>query len=256
MRFRLFALPATMLFLTVPSAISQGISGGMSAGCDDASCKITFTVASTGMTAITGAAYSGRQSMENMRTLADGTHITNPSPLGTTTYRDSMGRLRTERPVFGGRSPVDFAAVEILDPVAGYVYVLDSVNRVAHRVPVQTHTMTVPPASSVNNPVSEPLGRQVMFGVTLEGRKTTITYPAGSPMGNDRPVTTVSEIWTDPKNSVVVLRKSISLTGDSTMTLQNYSNAEPDPALFQIPAGYNVVDEPTGAFTIVMARAK
>ena len=37
------------------------------------------------------------------------------------------------------------------------------------------------------------------------------------------------------------------------MTVQNYSNAEPDSALFLVPAGYEVVDK-SGPFTIVIPR--
>jgi hypothetical protein len=74
-------------------------------------------------------------------------------------------------------------------------------------------------------------------------------------MGNDQPITTVTETWTDPRTNVAVLRKSTSPTGNSTMTMQNYSNSEPDPSLFQIPPGYRVVDETGGSFTIVTPRA-
>jgi hypothetical protein len=53
-----------------------------------------------------------------------------------------------------------------------------------------------------------------------------------------------------------LLRKTTSPTGDSIITtIQNYSNAEPDPALFLIPAEFQIVDE-TGSFTIVIPRAR
>ena len=93
-----------------------------------------------------------------------------------------------------------------------------------------------------------------MFGVVLTGQRTTSTTPAGALMGNDRPITTFTEIWTDPQTNVVVLKKTASPTGDSTMTMQNYSNAEPDPSLFLVPTDYQLVDE-TGSFTIVIPRA-
>jgi hypothetical protein len=160
-----------------------------------------------------------------------------------------------------GKSPEDITLVEIQDPVAGYLYVLDSVNHVAHRVPIQPPKPLVRPGSVNNAPravptgyTSESLGTQLMFGVVLTGQRTTSTTPAGSLMGNDQPITTVSEIWTDPQTNVVVLKKTASPTGDSTMTMQNYSNAEPDPALFLVPADYQLVDE-TGSFTIVIPRA-
>jgi hypothetical protein len=39
------------------------------------------------------------------------------------------------------------------------------------------------------------------------------------------------------------------------MTVQNYSNAEPDPALFLVPTDYRLADE-TGSLTIVIPRAQ
>lgn len=99
----------------------------------------------------------------------------------------------------------------------------------------------------------EPLGTAIVAGVSAVGRKTTTTRPPGSALGNDRPVTTVSEMWTDPQTNVEVQWTTSGPTGVNTMTMKNYSDAEPDPALFQIPAGYQVVDE-TGSFKVVLPR--
>ena len=87
---------------------------------------------------ITGAPYSGEEVNETVQTLADGTHITQTMP-ATKVYRDSLGRTRTERPMF--RGPIGFghnvpdapSIIEIIDPVAQSRYTLDSQNRVAHR---------------------------------------------------------------------------------------------------------------------------
>src|SRR6516225_4299689 len=46
--------------------------------------------------AVTGAPYSAEEVTEHVQTLADGTHITQPSPK-TVFYRDSLGRTRIER---------------------------------------------------------------------------------------------------------------------------------------------------------------
>lgn len=253
------------------SVAGGGMSGGSSGNCDNTSCTMRFSFSGSGggvmqMAAVTGAPYSGRQSSENVRTLPNGTHITNPSAMSGMTYRDSQGRVRTERPMFpapaGRKAPIDVTVIQIQDPVAGFLYVLDTVNHVAHRMPVQARPLPVPAINGTPPPspagytsASESLGTQVMFGVVLTGRKTTSTTPAGSPMGNDQPLTTISENWTDPRTNVLVFRKSTSPNGDSTMTMQNYSNTEPDPALFQIPAGYQVADE-NGTFTMVFPLSK
>jgi hypothetical protein len=89
----------------------------------------------------------------------------------------------------------------------------------------------------------ESLGTQIMEGLTVEGTRTTTTYPAGL-MGNDRPITTVMETWVSPDLKVTVLSKnSDPRNGEQTTKLINISQSEPDPSLFQVPADYTVTDQ-------------
>jgi hypothetical protein len=70
-------------------------------------------------------------------------------------------------------------------------------------------------------------------------------FPEGS-MGNDRPITTVSETWMSPDLNTAVLSKSSDPRfGENTTKLTNLVMAEPDPALFQVPGDYSIVDEQT-----------
>ena len=87
--------------------------------------------------AVTGVPYSAEEVTEHVQTLADGTHITQPSPK-TVFYRDSLGRTRTERtfplpPGASGAAGPNF--IEISDPVSGAHYTLDPHNRTAHLIP-------------------------------------------------------------------------------------------------------------------------
>jgi hypothetical protein len=101
--------------------------------------------------------------------------------------------------------------------------------------------------------VSESLGSQLIEGVVVEGKKTTTTIQVGM-QGNDRPMTSTSETWFSPELRMTVLSKSTSPTsGENTMKLINISRAEPDPALFQVPPDYKVVDE-QGPFTVEFTR--
>jgi hypothetical protein len=197
-----------------------------------------------------------------VRTLADGTHLTRPTGRETVTYRDSSGRIRTERPFFRGTtSTAPFALIEVQDPVAGYAWMLDYVNRIAHRVPAKLRSATaeLPPGYTTperstlpdgTTQASEPLSTKTMFGVTVVGVKTTATSPAGSGLGNDRPVTTVSEDWMSPQVGLVIYSRYSRPGGDeSTRTLKDLSTAEPDPSLFRIPPDYQIIDE-TGSFTM------
>ena len=90
----------------------------------------------------------------------------------------------------------------------------------------------------------ESLGTQNIDGVTADGTRMTIIYPEGF-MGNDRPLTVVRETWTSPDLKMVVLSKvSDPRNGDSTTRLENVSQTEPDPALFQVPSDYTVTEMP------------
>ena len=173
----------------------------------------------------------------------------------------------------GTGSPV---IVEIMDPVAGYQYVLDAANKVAHRMamgpvtnrPVLRRTSpgaasvaagaassTTPAPGSLGRPQisSESLGTKDIDGVLAEGRRMTATYVAGS-FGNDRPITMVTEDWFAADLKVTLLSKmSDPRVGERIHKLANLSRAEPDPLLFAPPPDYTVVEE-TGPFTISIKR--
>jgi hypothetical protein len=89
---------------------------------------------------------------------------------------------------------------------------------------------------------TENLGQQSIEGVLATGKRVTTTIPTGK-IGNDRPIVVVHEEWRSPELKIVV--KTIDTdprTGEQTMELHGVSRADPDPALFQAPAGYQVKD--------------
>jgi len=58
------------------------------------------------------------------------------------------------------------------------------------------------------------------------------------------------EVWHSLDLKVIVLMKSFDRhTGEHITRLTNLNRAEPDATLFQVPPGYQIVDE-TGPFTI------
>src|SRR5215831_303238 len=67
---------------------------------------------------VTGAPYSAQRVSEHVQVAADGTRFTQNSGRETI-YRDSQGRVRTERSMIGSNGPADVPTViEIQDPVA------------------------------------------------------------------------------------------------------------------------------------------
>jgi hypothetical protein len=92
--------------------------------------------------------------------------------------------------------------------------------------------------------VTENLGTQTMEGVQATGTKTTHTIPAGE-IGNDQPITVVTEVWTSPDlKTIVYSKRTDPRTGEQTFQLTNIVRAEPDASLFTVPSDFKVVDGP------------
>jgi hypothetical protein len=188
-----------------------------------------------------------------------------------------------------GQAAETRVVVNINDPVAQVRYTLDTVNKVAHRqrllspqerpvrsaigatvvrsgvmggsisaTGVATSTASVgggagyigqQPVEKRPETSTEKLGTQTIEGVLAEGTRHTTTWPVNS-QGNDRPISTVSEMWMSPELHVLILSKSNDpRSGESTQKLINISRDEPPASLFQPPPEYTEVDE-EGDFTI------
>lgn len=135
-------------------------------------------------------------------------------------YRDSQGRTRTDPSVTAG-----LRVVEIDDPVAGYVYMLDATKHVAHRrklAPVHEIHPTGQPIEARGG--SRALGTKTMQGIPVYGYAVDAVGPI--------------EVWHSFDLDVDVLFKS----GESIVQLVNITRSEPDRALFQVPADYHIVD--------------
>jgi hypothetical protein len=193
---------------------------------------------------------------ESSHTLADGNHIR--QTVNSKVYRDSEGRTRREQAInLNGLAPDGNMQqmVFINDPVAGVGYSLNA----------QEHTgvKTVrngdgrglglrPRASGAGGPDGRPvriggtaaktesLGRQTIEGVQAEGRRTTITIPAGQ-AGNELPILIVNESWYSAELQTTVLSKhSDPRNGETVTRLINISRSEPSRMLFEAPADYKL----------------
>ncbi len=189
--------------------------------------------------------------------------------------------------VLGAHPPEDFRLTEMSDPVAGLAYVLDDQNKVAHRITMMPRQPGPPrisvgagagsgggssvpggaeglgaggalPRVRADNPTQpqhtmEKLESKNIEGVIAEGTRNTTTWPVGS-QGNDRPIVQTNETWRSAELKETVLSRNVDpRSGESVTKLINISRAEPDPALFQPPAGYTIVDE-KDSFTITLKR--
>jgi hypothetical protein len=223
--------------------------------------------------AVKNAPYSAEGVTEFTQTLADGTRITRKTT--SAVYRDSDGRTRREMtlnmigPLGSGDAPKN---ITISDPNDN-VYILDPETKTARVLPKLGDVkvmMGEQPALAANKlmlaephsagqtvmvirrheqggqaPKMESLGQQTIEGLVADGSRVTTTIPAGE-IGNDRPITTVTERWLSPELKVVVMTRTASpLTGETVYRLTNVRRGDPPAQLFQLPPDYTVVkDQP------------
>ena len=204
---------------------------------------------------VTGAPYAATRVSTSQQTLANGTVITRQEQ--TQIYRDGQGRMRTEmtpqsrfakRPVQeglrlpGSRLPTPW-------PASGASWTCRTRPRLRPRcrsVATRRQSDSPPQPTARANPPSDPnlkeesLGTQFMNGVNATGRRITRTIPAGA-IGNSQAIQTVEERWVSEDLKVPVMIKITDpRSGTRTETLNVTSRAEPDPSLFQAPAGFTV----------------
>jgi hypothetical protein len=214
---------------------------------------------------VTGAPYSAIREARQTSTLADGTHIDSELPQ-LRFYRDSQGRMRTE--VFSlkttdGVTTQEIVGVMIFDLAAGKIYHLDSRTKTASLLdagrPRATSDSAGPArgiastATIVSGPAVMPmrageseikreeLGTRMESGLTLTGERETRIYSVGS-IGNDREIVATQTTWKSPDLGLTMLLEIHDpRSGDTTLRVSHLDRNEPDPALFELPADYEIV---------------
>jgi hypothetical protein len=208
---------------------------------------------------VKGAPFSATASSETKQTLQDGSNIVRTT--SSTLYRDSQGRSRREV-TLSGFGPLQTSGkartmITIGDPVAGVHYMLDPVQKVAHKMApkgakggawangnqeafeqkMQKHMAKEEASGEVQK---QSLGTQSINGVNAEGTRITRTIPLGQ-IGNDKAIQIVFERWYSPDLQIVVKSTRIDPRfGTTTYTLTNVQRAEPAATLFTMPSDYTV----------------
>lgn len=258
----LFALAlASASFAQLPMI---GYSGGAdySGGAFHGNAKFRFPMPAIPMMA--NAPYSGREEVELSPTTQGGVTVRQPNRLGQKFWRDSQGRIRVEKSFDFGPNRTEGVPtiVQIQDPVAGFTYIMDDVNKVAHRIKVpvvpqpnlEQQVMREATAPLVPLPGSpqppqrslQDLGTQTMDGVLIHGTRVISVVPAGS-RGSDRPITSTRDTWYSPDLNLIIRTVMDSPTsGTQTEKVANLSRSDPDPLLFLVPVDYRMVDESSG----------
>jgi len=231
-------------------------------------------------TPVQGAPYSATISNESVQTLADGNRIVQSN--SGETARDSQGRTRQDAPLpaIGNLSAANAPhLVFLMDPVAKASYTLNLTDKTAQKITVPsggaagvsapgpgrvffTQIASAAPAGGPPLPPppigvvkilggeesaqvsTEDLGTQTMEGLLVTGVRTTHTIPAGE-IGNEKPITTVTEVWTSPDlKTIVYSKRSDPRMGEQTFKLTNIVRGEPDASLFRVPPDFKLTDGP------------
>jgi hypothetical protein len=166
--------------------------------------------------------------------------------------RDSQGRIYQERATLvpKGNDVAPFVTtIQITDPRQHtwyncivlakvceiYKYTLSTTDKF---VPARNGNLT----SSNGSTSDEDLGVSSTMGEDTHGYRETRTTNPGV-IGNDQPMVNVREFWYSPRLAInLISMVDDSLSGRQAFTARDLSTAEPDPAIFEIPAGYSIAD--------------
>jgi hypothetical protein len=218
---------------------------------------------------VTAAPYTATATTESTQVLADGNRIVNKT--SSFVARDSQGRTRRETDLHRiGTMQVDSPkTVFINDPTKHTQYIFSPGGEATKVVRSEGNWKESPQIielrgqreqrlkekvivnvqgahegqqskESSEQVKHEDLGTQTIEGVSAQGKRETVTIPAGQ-IGNERPIEIVTETWFSPELHTMVLRKhSDPRMGDSSYRLTDIKRNEPDAALFQPPPGTKV----------------
>jgi hypothetical protein len=225
MQTQSFTLTAVVLAALAPASAQQ---------LSDQIAKLEKALAST----VTGRPFSATEERHSLQILADGTRI--ESRQTDRMYRDADGRTRVEEP--GGN-------VTLLDPRTGLSATLDPSAKLIlnnKKAPI-TPLLADQQAADLKKTAlltrrkytpAEILTPQMIGGVLATGTLTTTIIPAGA-IGNDRPISIVTERWySDELRIMVKSTNSDPRFGDTTYQVTDIVRGPQDPALFQIPSDY------------------
>jgi TonB family protein len=165
--------------------------------------------------------------------------------------RDSQGRIynvfrRLVPASYSGEPPI--IRVHFYDPqTRSYAYIYPQ------QKTYMTGTVNHPPAAEPADLIASPAGSSVPLnqftkqqdlgtrsieGISAHGVRETQTIPAGN-SGSGSEIVLTDEYWySDDLHMNVKIEHDDPRTGNVTMTMTKVTRTEPDPALFQIPEGY------------------
>ena len=195
--------------------------------------------------AVPRAPFSATVSTESVRMLADGSRITLVNHRAIA--RDGAGRIFQERRLLvppDGEHESVITQTEISDPVAHELYICKPDEHVCQLESYSPPVFEGSP-SAINLTEKhgrEDLGKQFIGGLEAAGtRETTVVEPGA--IGNDSELRIIREYWYSPQLSINLSSKlQDPRIGTQDFELSNIIPGEPDPRLFKVPPGSEVID--------------
>ncbi len=157
-----------------------------------------------------------------------------PAPQARTVFRDNLGRLHVE-PYLDGRMRL----IQLTDPVAGLMFVLDTAKKVAYRTPFPKIAPSEQPRFVGFLPKqatgAESLGKRTIGNIECEGLRFTIL--GSSPVDEE-----VEERWFSSNLGIIGLVKRSRGEMERSVELRTLARTDPDPQFFRVPDGYRIVE--------------
>jgi TonB family protein len=206
--------------------------------------RITEWVYGERIPSVRGLPFSAKVELETVSQLQDGTQIIHK------TYnldaRDSVGRTHNEMRnwITAESEEPRLIRVELYDPSTRTRTDLFPLTKLARQwVAGVGAQMATAAATAKPETTREEIGTDTMEGLPVKGVRVTQTYASGT-LGNDRPLTIVTEYWYAAQLRINLLTKRTDPRhGVQSVRVTELNRQEPDASLFAIGDDYKVVNE-------------
>jgi len=171
--------------------------------------------------------------------------------------RDAQGRIYQERWLLvpkNGKVKSTMNWIQLADPKRRTLYNCSTEKLICDLLvfnPMSDLSAASAPRKGFSGPLPngegnqawEDLGHRNIAGLDTVGTRETTTTNAGT-LGNDEPLTSMSEYWHSDQLGINLLSiRTSPFFGRQTFTITEITAGEPDAQLFQVPAGYKVSDQ-------------
>lgn len=166
--------------------------------------------------------------------------------------RDSRGRIYNERrrlvpASYTGMIPI--LSSHIYDPETRISVFLDPATHIPRQttLPAPATDPDAKPSTNTrgSNPLvqEEDLGTQTIETLVVHRIRKSQTIPA-KVNGTGKAIVVVDDFWySEELHLNMIVKHNEPRTGQQVVTITQVNRAEPDPAIFEVPSGYKVVDE-------------